>query len=227
MRLDEVQQKEQTAAYIPDVSFVSKALRSIKDELIGSANPRDLLNQAFEPFNIYFIRGKGESSLPQHNKIGVIRAVTDGEGSIEVEMEADLTDVFITGELWNEFAETIGEVIGHELIHRDQFTDIKNGEDTFEKPMADPNPKKQYSNYLANKHEMISYAYQTVSELRNDGHSMESIRHLIDNPVDCQSPPASASGMLTRYLDHFEIDSTEFRKYQFLMRNYAEAFEDE
>lgn len=227
MRLDEVQHKEMEAAIEPDTTFIAKALNGIKDLIIASDDPRRVLNAAFEPFDVFFSRTKGESKLPQHDEVGIVRAVTSGDGGIEIQMESDLRDVFKDDSLWDDVIQTFSEVIGHELIHRQQFADIAAGEDTFEKPEADKDPKQEYKNYLANRHEILAYAYQSVEELNNDGFSFESIAALVNDPTGATNPSAKDSGMFTRYLENFEVDSEEFQIFLGHMREYIKELSDD
>ena len=209
----------------PNVDFVVKALSSVRANIIGNADPLDVLNDALADFNVSFQYTKApDSRVRRHDEIGIVRAETEASGRIMIDMEADLREVFTNDSLWDEFLTVLTEVVGHELIHREQFKDIKAGRDTFSQPPQTGDKRADYKAYLASKHELMAYAYQSVMELRNAGFKKSAIATLLDN-LDNENPGIHHSAMMSRYEEFFGLGSTEFAKFILLMKSYLKELE--
>lgn len=224
MKLFELKQ-ELPQVIEPNAGFVIKALRSVKDNLIGNADPLVVLNTALADYNISFqYTNSPDSRVRAHDEVGIVRAETDSTGRIMVDMENDLHDVFASTKLWDEFIIVLGEVVGHELIHRTQFKAIVSGKEKYSAPPETGDKRADYKAYLANKYEMMAYAYQAVVEYKNAGFKKSAVETLLNN-LDNENPSIRHSAMMSRYAEFFPRDSVEFTKFILLMKAYLEKVE--
>lgn len=204
---------------IPQTDFVVRVLTDNKQTIIGATSPTDALNRAFVGYGIRFVTTSDpDSKITDHDMVGVVRAETDQMGIITLTMEDDLSGV-VNNHVWPLFVDVLTEVIGHELIHRQQFTLIAAGKLKYTPPREMRDRAESFREYLSNVFEMAAYAYQSYQELRRNDVSDDAINAALD-AVDFQL--LAVSPMFSRYLKFFATTDDAFILFTEYVREYAE-----
>jgi hypothetical protein len=213
---------------------------SFKDKLKKYAKNKDYrsfvqaLNKVFKPFRIKFQSDNKFQSTGKAERITgfseAICAIEDQEGEykrgdiiVEINSE-DMADVFLHPRREELFKKVFRTVIGHELIHRKQFSRMHgytfNTEKEVEKYKVAQNvnraPDEQLRKYYGDIHELMSLAYQTIEELKTYGYNIEKIKNILRNPWGMNVPEehSDALSMYKRlYKDAVSKDRKAILKY--------------
>lgn len=124
---------------------------------------------------------------------------------------------------FDNFIKTMKEVIGHELIHRIQYARKK-----YIKLVSEDN-KEYTAKYLANKDEIMSFAFQTIEWFRNEGLLDNEISNKLkkarnkDTWVDFEKGKVYSMYFLDLYLNRFDKDSPVIKRYFKYMQEYLEV----
>ena len=211
-----------------DVSFVRKVLDSLHDKVmhkdLSNTQLEKIFNNAFKSYKIKFIPSKQVSEF----NCQLVSAAAVEDGYIEIEYAKKFAEIFAYEELWQELVDCLTQFLSHELVHRNQFNDIKKevGKKKYSAELGKviSKPRDDAQDYLSNALEVEAFAREAVEEFRNAGNSNRLILLKIRNP-SASKPETSDSGIFTTYLKYFSPGDATLAKFLTYMKEYANGKE--
>ena len=190
---------------IPNTDFVSKILWDLKHNELASEKMIDLseeeiislMNDKFKEHNIGFapvyqyndsIR---QMATKEFKKLGIGGALTAVDGTIVIIIMSEFFENFddkYEGRIFKRFVAAISELVGHELIHREQFKKMnpKYLEELAKKidaPVGLGGTMYPFE-YYGNEKEISAFANQAIDDLVRHKFVKSTIEDFLKNPKD-------------------------------------------
>jgi len=182
-------------------------LRHRLDKAFNNYNLIDGLNKEFKRDDITF------SSSNLHGEDDVVNAFTFPE-TLEIEV---VIGVQLLGLTDKELMDRLVETLEHEMVHREQLkrSDGKAHSVSMETIDAD-----NVDQYLSDKQEIMAYAIQIVTTLRNENYTDIQIIDMIRRPKNWANKIVKSRSHLEMYLDVFKKDSYQVKRLKKQMIQY-------
>jgi hypothetical protein len=210
----------------PDVSFVKKILDDHKDLLAGDYSADYLasaLEILFDKHKIEFVLSSGSKS---QNKlladVGIVSGSVTTDGKT---IRIYLSDKIETGikNKFDTFVKALSIIIGHELVHRGQLGRIKAVNPAkfkeFMERMKSIDPySMNLKDYLSGKQEIMAFAQEFISDLKQKNFSNQKIFNILKNP----SSYIKKSFILNVYMQTFDLNEPVMKRFLKQSWEYAD-----
>lgn len=159
----------------------------------------DDLNKEFKPDDIDF------TISPDRMSADTMNAFTFPE-TLEISIEIGVNLLRLSNK---EFINRVIETLEHELVHKQQL--IRSGGKAFTTRLPEINPDN-VEQYLADKGEIMSYAIQIVTTLRNEGYKDSQIIDMLRDQKKWTTKIVKSRSHLEMYLEVFKKDSYQVKR---------------
>jgi hypothetical protein len=181
-----------------DLSILRSRLQTV-----FSKHPRnkmgliDSLNKEFTPDDVDF--------TVSHERPDVIEAYTFPE-TLEISVEIGVELMSLSNK---ELINRLIEAMEHEFVHREQLIRSSGKAHTVSLEKIDADNVDQY---LADKSEIMAYAIQTVTTLRNEGYKDSQIIDMLRNQEKWMNKITKSRSHLEIYLNIFKLNSYQVKR---------------
>ena len=183
--------------YNPSTWFVKQLLLANKSKLLDKATDEivEILNKAFYPYSISFETLYGQQSgSSQQAEVGVVSGnYNEGTQEIEIQLNArDAATVFeskyFDEQLFQQFVRVVEYVVAHELIHRNQLSQVASSRLWQVVSKINPDLHRQDGwAYMTSNFEIQAFAKQAVQEFKVSGYSRPEILNFLRTPFSKDS----------------------------------------
>lgn len=208
------------------IKQIHTILKSLKNNIINKyknlslTDLCDILTKELQTYKIKFVATTKENKDKNY--------VTNG-GIIISKLEIIILCYYKTimiqnsGEEYNNFIKQVLLILGHELIHRNQILKVNNDKlrlFLFKGSPLDLKDRNKAMKYLANKHEIMSYAWQIIETFRLKGKKDTEIQSILQSN---ENKKFAFDPMLLWYHQIFSIVNNPLKrlyKYMYEYLNY-------
>lgn len=175
------------------------------------------LSFKFRKYAIRFVvDNDSEEQGNNEYSVGITKSgcLSNSKGTIKIYCNENLLKLTTPGNFFNYFTINVIRIIGHELIHRNQMFHLTNKK--LRNYIFD-HSKLEVEEYLKNKQEMMSRAWQIIEEFRYKELNDKTILNIMRNNKDTRI--IAKSFTLSTYFDYFNPKDKIFKdlyKYMYL-----------
>lgn len=217
----------QESVYRPD-NYVKNLLQYLKEILKKYEGKTvrypgficNILNKEFSKYNIIF---EYEGGYKQDGYKCGINEMRTGSTSLTIIIQCSpsIEKIFIDKNFQIKFIQAFKELIGHELIHRGQFIAVQNFHmDKIIARFLHTDKYKTEIGYYANKHEIMSWSWQIIEELRFKGATDAEILYYLKNKKGSYDSPVFENIYLKFYNSSNVLKRLLKYMYEYLKGNF-------